>query len=72
MALAAHATAREADGSTVAVGSRLVSDDVGWNFADLWEAIAVQIPDALAQQQGGRASTWAEFNRRANGVAAPC
>jgi acyl-CoA synthetase (AMP-forming)/AMP-acid ligase II len=43
--------------------------DTGWNFADLWEAIARQIPDALAQQQGERAYTWAEFNRRANGVA---
>jgi len=42
----------------------------GWNFADLWEAIASQIPDALAQQQAERQLTWAEFDRRANGVAA--
>ena len=48
-----------------------VSDtDNGWNFADLWETVATQIPDALAQQQGDRASNWGEFNRRANGVAA--
>ncbi len=47
-------------------------DDVttGWNFADLWETISRRIPDALAQQQGDRATTWREFNRRANGVAA--
>ena len=44
--------------------------DAGWNFADLWETVATQIPDALAQQQGDRSYTWAEFNRRANGVAA--
>ena len=44
--------------------------DTGWNFADLWETVTEQIPDALAQQQGDRASTWSEFNRRANGIAA--
>jgi acyl-CoA synthetase (AMP-forming)/AMP-acid ligase II len=44
--------------------------DAGWNFADLWETVAEQIPDALAQQQGDRTYTWAEFNRRANGIAA--
>jgi acyl-CoA synthetase (AMP-forming)/AMP-acid ligase II len=43
---------------------------IGWNFADLWETVARQIPDALAQQQGGRTHTWADFDRRANGVAA--
>ncbi len=42
----------------------------GWNFADLWETIADQLPDALAQQQGDRVFTWAEFNGRANGIAA--
>ena len=44
--------------------------DTGWNFADLWETVAHQIPDALAQQQGPRTHDWADFNRRANGVAA--
>ncbi|MGA9276925.1 AMP-binding protein [Ilumatobacter sp.] len=43
--------------------------DTGWNLADLWEAMAAQIPDELAQQQGERRLTWREFNRRANGVA---
>jgi len=47
-----------------------VAHENGWNLADLWETVADQIPDALAQQQGERTFTWAEFNRRANGVAA--
>ncbi|MDX2378525.1 MAG: AMP-binding protein, partial [Acidimicrobiia bacterium] len=42
----------------------------GWNLADLWETISRRLPDALAQQQGDRRQTWAEFNRRANGIAA--
>ena len=46
------------------------TQDSGWNFADLWEAIALQLPDALCQQQGDRQVSWAEFDRRANGVAA--
>jgi acyl-CoA synthetase (AMP-forming)/AMP-acid ligase II len=41
----------------------------GWNFAETWEVCARQIPDALAQRQGDREITWAEFDRRANGVA---
>ncbi len=47
----------------------MTTSDAGWNFADLWETVAAQIPDALAQQQGDRAHSWAELNRRANGVA---
>ena len=43
--------------------------DTGWNIADAFETIADQIPDALAQQQGDRAFTWAEFDRRADGIA---
>jgi acyl-CoA synthetase (AMP-forming)/AMP-acid ligase II len=41
----------------------------GWNFADVWEAVAQQVPDAQAQVQGDRRVSWAEFDRRANGVA---
>ncbi len=41
----------------------------GWNLADVWTAIAGRIPDALAQQQGDRSTTWADFDRRANGLA---
>ncbi len=42
----------------------------GWNFADLWERIAEEIPDAVAQLHGDRLTTWSEFDRRANGLAA--
>ncbi len=41
----------------------------GWNYADVWEAIADTIPDAVAQVHGTRRSTWAEFDRRADGLA---
>ena len=41
----------------------------GWNLADVFERIAGQIPDELAQQQGPRRITWSEFDRRADGVA---
>ncbi len=44
--------------------------DTGWNFADVFETLADKIPDALAQRQGDRSLTWAEFDRRADGVAA--
>ena len=42
----------------------------GFNLADVWEAVTRAQPDALAVVQGPRRYTWAEFNRRANGVAA--
>jgi len=42
----------------------------GWNFADVWEVVAEQLPDAAAQIQGDRSFTWAEFDRRADGVGA--
>jgi acyl-CoA synthetase (AMP-forming)/AMP-acid ligase II len=41
----------------------------GWNFANAWEAIADRIGDAPAQQQGDRSFTWAELDRRADGLA---
>ena len=40
----------------------------GWNFAEVWEVVAEQIPDATAQVQGDRRFTWADFDRRANGI----
>ena len=43
--------------------------DSGWNLANVFETIADQIPDALAQQQGDRVFTWSEFDRRADGIA---
>ncbi|TMM16787.1 MAG: acyl-CoA synthetase [Actinobacteria bacterium] len=51
----------------------------GWNFADVWEVVADTLPDApaLVQSQpgrpahgrGGRRQSFAETDRRANGVA---
>ena len=35
----------------------------GWNFAEVFEALAERFPDAPAQVQGERRSTWAEFDR---------
>ncbi len=41
-----------------------------WNLADVYEVIAGKIPDAPCQVQGERTVTWAEWDRRANGLAA--
>ena len=41
----------------------------GWNFADVFEAIAEVQPEAQAQVQGSNRTTWADFDRRADGVA---
>jgi len=41
-----------------------------WNFADLWETVAEAHPDAPAVVQGGRVTSWADFDRRADAVAA--
>ena len=41
----------------------------GWNFADIWEHQADRYPQSLAQSQGDRTFTWAEFDRRADGIA---
>ena len=41
----------------------------GWNIAEVWEVVAEVLPDAPAQVQGERRTTWAEFDRRADGVA---
>jgi fatty-acyl-CoA synthase len=41
----------------------------GWNYADIWERVAERIPDAQALVQGDRRSTWAELDRRADGLA---
>src|SRR5262245_23474725 len=41
----------------------------GWSFADVWEVVAQQVPDATAQVQGDRRISWRDFDRRANGIA---
>jgi acyl-CoA synthetase (AMP-forming)/AMP-acid ligase II len=42
----------------------------GWNLAAIWERNADRFPDAIAQVQGERRSTWTQFDRRADGIAA--
>ena len=63
------ARARRADRSRPTARSSVATSH-GWNFADVFEAVAERQPDALAQRHGGRSTTWAEFDRRADGVAA--
>jgi acyl-CoA synthetase (AMP-forming)/AMP-acid ligase II len=41
----------------------------GWNFADVWEAVAGAIPERTALVHGSRRVSWAELDRRADGVA---
>ncbi|HEV3225723.1 MAG TPA: acyl-CoA synthetase [Acidimicrobiales bacterium] len=41
----------------------------GWNFADVYEVVAEQLPDAPCQVQGDRRVSWREVDRRADGVA---
>jgi acyl-CoA synthetase (AMP-forming)/AMP-acid ligase II len=40
----------------------------GWNFADVYETVARQVPDAPCQVHGERVVTWGEFDRRSNGL----
>ncbi len=40
----------------------------GWNFADVWEAVAETLPDAVAQVHGDRRFTFKEFDDRADGI----
>ncbi|MHB8505379.1 MAG: AMP-binding protein [Acidimicrobiales bacterium] len=42
----------------------------GWNFADLWDAVAAERRDAEAVVCGERRYRWSELERRAAGVAA--
>ena len=41
----------------------------GWNFADVYEVVADVAPGHQAIVQGDRRVSWAEFDRRASGVA---
>ncbi len=41
-----------------------------WNLADIYEAVAAAVPDRPCQIQGDRVISWAEFDRRANALAA--
>ena len=42
----------------------------GWNYADVYEAIAAKVPQRPCQVQGDRTITWAEFDARADALAA--
>jgi acyl-CoA synthetase (AMP-forming)/AMP-acid ligase II len=42
----------------------------GWNFADVWEAVADRFPDATAQRHAGTGWTWRQFDARADALAA--
>jgi acyl-CoA synthetase (AMP-forming)/AMP-acid ligase II len=41
----------------------------GWNYADLWEAIAEAVPARPAQVHGARTLSWGDFDRRADALA---
>ena len=40
-----------------------------WNFADIWEVVADELPDAQALVHGDLHRTWRDFDRRADGLA---
>jgi acyl-CoA synthetase (AMP-forming)/AMP-acid ligase II len=40
-----------------------------WTYADVWETVADQLPDAPALVQGASRQSWSTFNQRANNVA---
>ena len=42
----------------------------GWNYAEVWEAVARRLPDAPAQRHAGSLWTWREFDERADAIAA--
>lgn len=41
----------------------------GWNFGDVFDMVAGQVPDAPAQIHGDHTVTWSEFDRRTNAFA---
>src|SRR5262245_17989897 len=43
---------------------------ISWHLADVYETIAQAVPARLAIVAGQRRLSWAEFDRRADGVAA--
>jgi len=40
-----------------------------WNYADVWEVVADTLPDSVALIHGEKKQTWAETDRRADGLA---
>lgn len=48
----------------------VVSTDLAWTHATVWESIATHLPDAPAVIQDGRTLIWQEFDRQADALAA--
>ena len=48
----------------------MTSPPAGWNYADVWEAVADRFPDQTALVHGDREVRWRDFDERADGVAA--
>jgi 3-oxocholest-4-en-26-oate---CoA ligase len=48
----------------------LSMSNTGWNFADVWEAVAGRFPASAALRHADRLVSWRDFDERANGVAA--
>ncbi|MCB1474397.1 MAG: AMP-binding protein, partial [Rhodobiaceae bacterium] len=42
----------------------------GWNFADIYDVVAKEIPESVALVHGDRKVTWRELDQRATSVAA--
>jgi 3-oxocholest-4-en-26-oate---CoA ligase len=42
--------------------------ETSWNYADVWETVADEQPDAVALVQGDRRLTWREVDHRADGL----
>ncbi len=55
----------------VGAGWRMVRTQAmgNWNFADIWEVVADELPDAPCLIHGDDRRTWSEVDRRADGVA---
>ena len=54
----------------VSIPDRPQSIHAGWNFADVWEAVAAADPDKVAHRHGADSITWRAFDQTANGLAA--
>ena len=60
---------RPAQTGILPIAPRLVEQPT-WTFADVWETVADAKPDAIAQVHGTLRTTWRDFDRRADGIAA--
>jgi acyl-CoA synthetase (AMP-forming)/AMP-acid ligase II len=49
-------------------GGNEETDVSKWNFADVWETVAEELPDAPALVHGSHSRTWREFDQRADNI----